>query len=122
MRVVQLPIVKQEARTGSLRCLQVVYQTLNSYLAAKCDNTRPDPTVFLADGREIDFCVIKDLKPQMFIECKWAESSTSPHLHYLQKKFPEAEYYQVSATGSKRYINRHSITHLPAIAFLQQLV
>ena len=74
------------------------------------------------DGREVDFCVIKDLKPQMFIECKWAESSTSPHLHYLQKKFPEAEYYQVSATGSKRYINKHSITHLPAIAFLQQLV
>jgi predicted AAA+ superfamily ATPase len=74
------------------------------------------------DGREVDFCVTKDLKPQMFIECKWAESSTSPHLHYLRKKFPEADYYQVSATGSKQYLDRHSITHLPAIEFLQQLV
>ena len=74
------------------------------------------------DRREVDFCVMKDLKPQMFIECKWGMSSTSPHLHYLQKKFPKAGYYQVSATSSKQYINRKGIIHLPAIEFLQQLV
>lgn len=73
------------------------------------------------DKREVDFCVIEDLKPRKFIECKWGESSISPHLKYLQKKFPEAEYYQVSATCSKQYINRNGIVHLPAIEFLQQL-
>lgn len=74
------------------------------------------------DRRKVDFCVTKDLKPQMFVKCKWSESSISRHLHYLQKKFPEAEYYQVSATGHRQYINRSNIHHLPAIEFLQQLV
>ena len=74
------------------------------------------------DRREVDFCVTEDLKPKMFIECKWSESSTSPHLHYLQKKFPGAEYYQISATGTRQYINKNSIIHLTAIEFLQQLV
>jgi predicted AAA+ superfamily ATPase len=74
------------------------------------------------DKREVDFCVLEDLKPKMFIESKWGDSSTSPHLHYLQKKFPESEYYQVSAIGGKHFINKNGIKHLPALEFLQQLV
>ena len=74
------------------------------------------------DKREVDFCIIKDLRPQMFVECKWADSSTSSHLHYLRKKFPEAEYYQVSATGSNRFIGKHGITHIPAVEFLARFV
>jgi predicted AAA+ superfamily ATPase len=74
------------------------------------------------DKREVDFCVLEDLKPKMFVESKWGDSSTSPHLHYLQKKFPESEYYQVSAVGSKQFINKSGIKHLPALEFLQQLV
>jgi len=74
------------------------------------------------DRREVDFCLMAGLKPQMFIECKWSDAATSPHLHYLQKKFPEAEYYQVSATGKKQFISKNSIIHIPAVKFLQQLV
>lgn len=74
------------------------------------------------DKREVDFCVLQDLKPQMFVECKWGESPSSPHLHYLQKKFPDARYYQVSATGTKEYTTRNRIIHLSAITFLQHLV
>ena len=58
----------------------------------------------------------------MFVECKWKEGSTSGHLKYLKKKFPDVEYYQVAATGTKQYINKNSIIHIPAIKFLQKFV
>lgn len=74
------------------------------------------------DKREVDFCVTKDRKPLMFVECKWSENSTSPHLHYLKKKFPEAEYYQVTATGDKNFMDKKGIVHLSAVEFLQRLV
>jgi uncharacterized protein len=74
------------------------------------------------DKREVDFCVTKNLKAQIFVECKWRDSSTSSHLHYLQKKIPEAKYYQVSATGKKLFVNKQNIIHMPAVKFLQQFV
>jgi len=74
------------------------------------------------DKREVDFCITKDLQPLMFVESKWGDSSASAHLHYLKKKFPEAKYYQVSATGEKQYINKNNVVHIPAVTFLQQLV
>ena len=74
------------------------------------------------DKREVDFCVTIDRQPTMFVECKWSASSTSPHLHYLKKKFPDAEYYQVTATGEKSFISTNGIVHLPALDFLQRLV
>lgn len=74
------------------------------------------------DGREVDFCLTNNRKPQIFIECKWGDSATSKHLHYLQKKFPDARYYQVSATGTKKYIGKNHIIHLPARKFLQDFI
>jgi uncharacterized protein len=74
------------------------------------------------DKREVDFCITNNFAPQMFVECKWKDSSTSPHLHYLQKKFPSAKYFQVSATGKKQFENQKKIIHLPAINFLQEFV
>lgn len=74
------------------------------------------------DKREVDFCITKDFQPLMIVESKWGDRSTSAHLHYLKKKFPEAKYYQVSATGEKQYINKNNVVHIPAVTFLQQLV
>lgn len=74
------------------------------------------------DKREVDFCIVQNLKPLMFVECKWKEASTSPHLHYLQKKFPQARYVQVSATGTREYITDRKIVHMPALSFLQEFV
>ncbi len=74
------------------------------------------------DKREVDFCIVKDLRPEIFVECKWADGSTSSHLHYLRKKFPEAEYFQVSATGKKQFIEKNGITHIPAVEFLRRFV
>ncbi|HKL82972.1 MAG TPA: ATP-binding protein [Desulfobacter sp.] len=74
------------------------------------------------DKREVDFCITKNFEPQMFVECKWKDSATSSHLYYLKKKFPDAEYFQISATGKKRFENQKKIIHLPAINFLQKFV
>lgn len=74
------------------------------------------------DKREVDFCITKNRRAQMFVECKWKDHSISPHLIYLQKKFPDAAYYQVSATGKKSFMTRQHIIHIPAVRFLQQFV
>ena len=74
------------------------------------------------DGREVDFCLTNNLKPQVFVECKWMDESTSKHLHYLKKKFPDARYYQVSATGTKQFVNKDNIIHIPAVAFLDNFI
>ena len=74
------------------------------------------------DKREVDFCITNNLRPQLFVECKWKDGATSPHLHYLHKKFPDAKYIQVAAMGEKTFIDRRGIIHQPAIAFLSGLV
>lgn len=74
------------------------------------------------DKREVDFCITRNQQAQIFVECKWADSATSPHLHYLQKKFPGAKYFQVAATGEKSFINKQNIIHMPAVEFLNQFV
>lgn len=74
------------------------------------------------DKREVDFCLTRNHEALSFIECKWSDSATSPHLLYLQKKFPQAKYYQIAATGRKSFISRQNIIHLPAVDFLQQYV
>jgi predicted AAA+ superfamily ATPase len=74
------------------------------------------------DKREVDFCITRNNTAQIFVECKWTDNSTSPHLHYLQKKFPAAKFYQISAVGKKLFINKKNIIHMPAVKFLQQFV
>ena len=74
------------------------------------------------DGREVDFCITNNRVPRMFVECKWSDGVSSKHLHYLRKKFPDAEYYQVSATGTKQFVNKNHIIHLPALVFLQKFI
>jgi len=74
------------------------------------------------DKREVDFCITCNLRPQLFVECKWADGSTSPHLCYLKKKFPEARYVQVAAMGKRSFVDRRGIIHQPAGDFLKQLV
>ncbi len=74
------------------------------------------------DKREVDFCITRNNRAEIFVECKWSDNATSPHLHYLQKKFPAAKYFQVAATGKKSFINQQNIIHMPAVEFLQQFI
>ncbi|MBM4299824.1 MAG: hypothetical protein FJ143_18935 [Deltaproteobacteria bacterium] len=72
----------------------------------------------MADHRER----ILKREPQLLVECKWAESEVDKSLRYLKARFPDAEAWQVSATGKKDYLTPEGIRVSPALALLNQLV
>jgi hypothetical protein len=49
------------------------------------------------EGREVDFVQLLDGKPIRFVECKLSDTTASPALLYLSKKFPGVDAIQVLA-------------------------
>ena len=43
-------------------------------------------------------------------------------LRYLKARFPRAEVWQISATGTKDHVSREGIRVAPALTFLGQLI
>ena len=74
------------------------------------------------DGQEVDFVVVEEDQPLMFIECEWQDSSLSQSLKYLKNKFPQTHCYQLSALGTQDYLSARQIRVCPAYLFLQNLV
>ena len=75
--------------------------------------------------QEVDFLVVRDKKPWMLVEAKYADSSVSPHLWSFQKQL-HAEYaFQVVI--DRPYIQADCFSHhdpvvVPARTFLSQLL
>ncbi len=74
------------------------------------------------DGREVDFVVVKDRNPILFVECKLADTSISKSLAYLKAKFPEVRAVQVIARTPKEFRNDSGIEVRSAVKFLRELV
>ena len=74
------------------------------------------------DGREVDFVVERRGIPSLLVECKWSDANPDRSLKYLKAKFPDAEAWQISATGSKDYVTPEGIRVAPALALLSELV
>ncbi len=74
------------------------------------------------DGREVDFVVTEDGDPILLVECKSRDRKLDRSLRYLAVRFPEAEAWQISATGSKDFQTPEGIRVAPALAFLGRLV
>lgn len=74
------------------------------------------------DNREVDFVVVSERRPLMFIECKWNDAPISAALKYLKTRFPECEAWQISAIGKKDYIGDLGIRVCSAREFLITLV
>ena len=74
------------------------------------------------DGRETDFVVVEGRRPQLLVECKWGDAEIDRSLRYLKARFPQAEAWQISATGSKDYITPEGIRVSPALALLGRLI
>jgi hypothetical protein len=74
------------------------------------------------DGREVDFVVTERRKPIRLIETKWADAEIDRGLRYLKARFPDAEAWQISATGSKDYVSSEDIRVAPAPRLLRTLV
>jgi len=75
-----------------------------------------------ATGREVDFVVVEDRKPATFIECKWGDEAVHPALHYARERFPGAQFWQLTAEGSKDFRTAEGIRVCPAVEFLRRLV
>ncbi|HEX6902468.1 MAG TPA: ATP-binding protein [Thermoanaerobaculia bacterium] len=74
------------------------------------------------DGREVDFVISERRKPLFLVECKWADTELDRSLRYLKTRFPEAEAWQISATGRKDYVSPEGIRAAPASVLLSTLV
>ena len=74
------------------------------------------------DGREVDFVVVEGRRPQLLVECKWGDTAVDRGLRYLKARFPAADAWQISATGSKDYLTPDGIRVSPALALLERLI
>ena len=73
------------------------------------------------DGREVDFVVVDGRRPIRFVECKWSDSPVDRSLRYLKAKFPAADAWQISATGTRDFVTRDGIRVAPALVLLRTL-
>ncbi len=73
------------------------------------------------EGREVDF-VLSEGRNLQLIECKWSDAPLDKSLRYLKARFPAADAWQISATGSKDYISPEGIRVAPALQLLPNLV
>lgn len=74
------------------------------------------------DRREVDFVVVDRRCPIRLVECKWGDDDIDRGLRYLHARFPEADAWQISATGTKDYRTPDGIRVAPAGILLRSLV
>jgi predicted AAA+ superfamily ATPase len=74
------------------------------------------------EGREVDLVVVEGRKPQLLVECKWADAEVDRSLRYLKARFPDAEAWQISATGRKDFVSPEGIRVAPALKLLRNLI
>jgi hypothetical protein len=72
-------------------------------------------------GREVDFVQMHRRAPARFVECKLSETTVSPALLYLRRKFPKVEAVQVLATTGVDRIVRDGVRLVSADRFLAEL-
>ena len=74
------------------------------------------------EGREVDFVVTESRRPRLIVECKWSDAEPDRSLRYLKARFPEADAWQISATGTKDYRSPDGLRVAPAVQLLRTLV
>jgi uncharacterized protein len=73
-------------------------------------------------GREVDFVIVENRQPIRFIECKWVDDDIHPALRYASERFPKAEFWQITAVGTKDFRTTSGIRVCPAVTFLKELI
>ena len=73
------------------------------------------------DGREVDFVVTERRVPVLLVEAKWADVAVDRSLRYLKRRFPAADAWQLSATGTKDAHTPEGIRLAPAPRLLSRL-
>ncbi len=74
------------------------------------------------DLREVDFVVLENNKPVLFIECKYSSKANEcKPLQYLKNKFPNVRSCVVYFKMKESFTDKHGIEHLSAEDFLSEL-
>lgn len=73
------------------------------------------------EKREVDFVVLKNRRPIIFIEAKKSNHNISPDLLYLKKKFPNVDALQVVLESKEDYTNNDQIRVQNALSFFKSL-
>ena len=73
------------------------------------------------EGREVDFVQLEDKKPIRFIECKLTDTTISPALLYLSRKFPGVAALQVIAKPGIDKVAQDGVRLVSADLFLAGL-
>ena len=74
------------------------------------------------DGREVDFVITEGRRMLRMIEVKWGDAPVDRGIRYLRLRFPDAEAWQISATGTRDSVSPEGIRVCPAGVFLRDLV
>ena len=74
------------------------------------------------EGREVDFVQLENKKPIRFIECKLSDTTISPALLYLSRKFPGVAALQVIAKPGIDRIAQGGVRLVSADLFLSELI
>jgi len=74
------------------------------------------------DGREVDFVVAEGRRPVLLAECKWSDAPLDRGVRYLKARFPQADAWQISATGIKDYQSPEGVRVAPALRLLERLI
>lgn len=73
-------------------------------------------------GREVDFVVVERRKVLALVECKYGDAEIGIGLRYLKARYPDANAWQITASGRKDYQSAEGIRVGPATRFLGALV
>jgi hypothetical protein len=73
------------------------------------------------DGHEVDFVVLEQRKPILFVEAKSSDTDVERGLRHLVRKFPGVPAYQLSAHGTQDFVTPEGIRVCPATTFLRTL-
>jgi len=74
------------------------------------------------DGREVDFVLTRDEKPEVLIECKLSDTAISESLVHLKRRFPKARAIQLVLSPAREYVAPSGIEVMSALRYLRELV
>jgi hypothetical protein len=74
------------------------------------------------DGREVDFVLVKNEKPELLIECKISETSVSESLLHLKRRFPKTRAIQLVLNPAQEFTTSSGVEVVSALHFLKELV
>lgn len=72
--------------------------------------------------REVDFVVIENNKPILFIEAKYGDSEISNGIKYLKQKYPMVRAMQVHLEGKKEFQSEHGIEYVHVNHLFAELI